>query len=70
MKQVSLALMALLGWTAIVLLAGLYLGREHSWSYLDYATVERRMREVFCEQAMRNGLAKKCDPTFPRYHQD
>lgn len=66
MKQTPLVLLALLGWTAIVLLIGLYFGREHAWSYLDYATVERRMREVYCEQSVRNGVLKTCSADFPR----
>lgn len=61
-----------MGWVLLILglvfLSGVYVGKEHSWSYLDYATVERRMREVFCEQALHNGALKKCDPNFVRLY--
>ncbi len=46
--------------------AGFKTGLYTSWSYLDVATVERRMREVFCEQAIRNGMIKACSPDFAR----
>ena len=41
--------------------AGLILGLKNSPSYHDALRVEHRLREVFCEQAVRNGLLKTCE---------
>jgi hypothetical protein len=49
-----------------VFAAGYQLGLERSPSYLDATVIERRLREVFCEQALHTKLLKRCDPTFPR----
>lgn len=68
-RKASPVVLAVLLTASLSFIVGLYIGREHAWSYLDYATVERRMREVFCESAMKNGLLKKCDPTFARSYQ-
>lgn len=68
-QAASLVVVALLGWTTLAFSIGVVVGARHSWSYLDVATVERRLREVFCEQAIRNRLMKVCDPHFARYQE-
>ena len=55
---------------ALAFFGGIWFEKNHTTAYIDVAKIERRLREVFCEQALYNGMAKKCDPTFPRYHQD
>lgn len=55
-------------WTALLLLtsgftAGAWVGMKFGPSYHDALTVERRLREVFCEQAIRNQLLKTCEVT-------
>lgn len=53
---------------ALAFFAAGYEYRRHTeHEFINYGVVERRLREVFCEQATRTGLMKKCDPTFPRY---
>lgn len=41
-------------------------GQTHSTEFLNFATIERRQKEIFCELAIRNGLLKTCDPYIPR----
>lgn len=47
--------------------AGYELRRQTEHEFVNYGVVERRLREVFCEQAVLTGLMQSCDPTFPRY---
>lgn len=44
--------------------AGVYAGVRTAPSYHDALVIEKRLREVFCEQAVKNGTLKACDPTF------
>ena len=44
--------------------AGVYAGVRTAPSYHDALVIEKRLREVFCEQAVKNGTLKTCDPTF------
>ena len=44
--------------------AGIYFGVRTAPSYHDAIVIEKRLREVFCEQAVKNGTLKTCDPTF------
>jgi hypothetical protein len=39
---------------------GYWLGVQHSPSFLDAIVMEKRLREVFCEQALRHGLLRQC----------
>ena len=41
--------------------AGFVFGVRESPSYYDALRVEYRLREVFCEQAVRNKLLKSCE---------
>lgn len=43
--------------------AGMLIGLKNSPSYHDALRVEYRLREVFCEQAIRNNLMKTCEVT-------
>ena len=53
---------------ALAFFAAGYEYRRHTErEFVNYAVVEKRLREVFCEQALHAGLMKRCDPTFPRY---
>lgn len=49
---------------ALAAVLSLWVGSEwkgwHLW-YQDTRLVERRLREVFCEQAIRHQLLKRCD---------
>ena len=40
---------------------GFVVGLQFSPSYHDALRVEYRLREVFCEQAVRNNLMKTCE---------
>ena len=40
---------------------GFVVGLRASPSYQDALRVEYRLREVFCEQAIRNGVLKTCE---------
>ena len=40
---------------------GFCAGLRYGPSYHDALTVEYRLREVFCEQAVRNSLLKTCE---------
>jgi hypothetical protein len=53
---------------ALAFFAAGYEYRRHTApEFVNYGVVERRLREVFCEQAVRTDLMKQCDPSFPRY---
>lgn len=66
----NLKLGAFVLWNWFIFTAGMAVERYAPTDYTNVTVIERRLREVFCEQAMHNGLLKKCDPTFPRYQQD
>lgn len=40
---------------------GFTLGVKHAPSYQDAVRIEKRLREVFCEQAVATELLKKCE---------
>lgn len=57
-------------WGALLVLCvglavGFAAGLRYSPSYQDALMVERRLREVFCEQAVKNGLLKTCEVMTP-----
>ena len=41
--------------------AGFAVGVQQSPTYYDALRVEQRLREVFCEQAVKNGMIKSCE---------
>ena len=41
--------------------AGFVVGIQQSPSYYDALRVEQRLREVFCEQAIKNSLIQTCE---------
>ena len=41
--------------------AGFVIGVQQSPSYYDALRVEQRLREVFCEQAVKNNVLQTCE---------
>jgi len=56
-----IVVIALITGIALGAAGGFSFGFKSSPSYQDALRVEQRLREVFCDQAIRNGLLKTCE---------